>query len=123
MKFLCLAYGAEKDWKALAKAEQDTLLAQDEALRKKGALMGAVEPKVTTVRAWNGSVEIAAEPFSELKAPLAGFSIIDADSLDEIINMVAKTPCARARGAIEVRPIMMMNEEQWKLSDDCQNHE
>jgi hypothetical protein len=97
------------------KAEQDALLAQDEALRKKGALMGAVEPKVTMVRAWDGSVGIAAEPFSELKAPLASFSIIDADSLGEVINMVAKTPCARAGGAIEVRPIMMMNEEQWKL--------
>src|SRR5947208_1863323 len=32
MKFLCLAYGDEKDWKALS-SEQDTLLAQDEAVR------------------------------------------------------------------------------------------
>jgi len=123
MKFLCLAYGTEEDWNALPKAEQDTLLAQDEALRQKGALMGAVEPKVTTVQAWDGSVRTATEPFSELKAPLAGFSIIDADSLDEVIKVVAKTPCARANGAIEVRPIMMMNEERWKLSNDHQEHE
>ena len=27
MKFLCLAYGSEKDWKALTKDEQDALLA------------------------------------------------------------------------------------------------
>ncbi len=27
MKFLVLAYGDEKDWKALSKAEQDALLA------------------------------------------------------------------------------------------------
>jgi hypothetical protein len=41
MKFLCLAYGAEKDWKALTKDEQDALLAQDDVLRKRGALMAA----------------------------------------------------------------------------------
>jgi hypothetical protein len=34
MKYLCLAYGDEKDWKVLTKREQGALLAQDEALRK-----------------------------------------------------------------------------------------
>jgi hypothetical protein len=42
MKFLCLAYGSEKDWNSLNKSEQDTLLAQDEVLRKRGTLMAAV---------------------------------------------------------------------------------
>lgn len=32
MKYLCLAYGAEKDWHALTKSEQDPLLAQDEVV-------------------------------------------------------------------------------------------
>jgi len=45
MRFLCLAYGSEKDWRALPRAEQDALLAQDEILRQRGALMGAVESK------------------------------------------------------------------------------
>jgi len=36
MKFLCLAYAAEKDWKTLRKDEQDALLAQDEFLRQRG---------------------------------------------------------------------------------------
>jgi hypothetical protein len=113
MKFLCLAYGSEKDWTALSRAEQDVLLAQDEILRQGGALMGAVEPKVTTVRAWNGIPETANEPFSRLSVPLAGFSIIEAESLDEVVAMVAKTPCARAQGAIEVRPIMILNDKEW----------
>jgi hypothetical protein len=29
MKYLCLAYGSEKDWNKLTSSEQDTLLAQD----------------------------------------------------------------------------------------------
>ena len=113
MKFLCLAYGSEEDWKALPSAEQDTLLAQDEILRQRGTLMGAVEPKVTTVRAWNGTPETAKEPFAQFSAPLAGFSIIEAESLEGVVEMVAKTPCARAKGAIEVRPIMILNDKEW----------
>jgi hypothetical protein len=54
MKFLCLAYGDEKDWKALSKEEQDELLKQDEVIRKRGALMAAVQSDVATVRAWDG---------------------------------------------------------------------
>jgi hypothetical protein len=112
MKFLCLAYGDEKDWQALPKKEQDALLAQDKALREKGALMGAVEPKVRTVRAWDGITATSDHAFAEGRAPLAGFSIIEADSLEQVIQMVARTPCARAKGAIEIHPIAILNEER-----------
>ena len=114
MKFLCLAYGAEADWKALSKSEQDELLAQDEAIRRRGALMSAVETNVVTVRAWNGTPEVTEGNFAQPQAPLAGFSIIEADDLDEVIKLVAKTPCARAKGAIEIRPIMMINDAEWR---------
>ena len=33
-----------------------------------------------------------------MDAPLAGFSVIDAADLNEVIELVAKTPCARAKG-------------------------
>jgi hypothetical protein len=36
MKFLCLAYGGEADWKALSKQEQTDVLAQDEVLKSRG---------------------------------------------------------------------------------------
>jgi hypothetical protein len=42
MKFLCLAYGDERDWKALSKEEQESLLRQNEVLRVRGALMAIV---------------------------------------------------------------------------------
>jgi hypothetical protein len=32
MKYLCLAYGDEKDWNVLTKEEQDEMLAQDEVV-------------------------------------------------------------------------------------------
>jgi hypothetical protein len=55
MKFLCLAYGSEKDWLALTKQEQKEFLAQDQVLRDRGAFMSAVETSVTTVTAWDGA--------------------------------------------------------------------
>jgi len=114
MKFLCLAYGSEQDWRALSKPEQDSLLAQDTALREEGALMGAVDTQATTVRVWDGNPTTSQQPVAPLKIPLAGFSIIEADSLEAVIDMVSQTPCARANGAIEVRPITILNDEQWK---------
>jgi len=110
MKFLCLAYGDEKDWKALSKEEQDEFLAQDQVVRSKGALMGAVKTDVTTVRAWDGNAKVTEDPLANSGLPLAGFSIIDAKDIDEVVQLVAGTPCARAKGAIEIRPILMMND-------------
>lgn len=110
MKFLCLAYGAESDWKALTKEEQDRLLAQDEVLRRRGVLIGAVEATAVTVRAWDGKANITKGTFAASPAPLAGFSVIEASDLDEVIRLVADTPCARAKGAIEIRPLIAVND-------------
>jgi hypothetical protein len=111
VKFLCLAYGAEKDWLALSKPEQDELLAQDEVLRARGSLVAAVEQGVTTVRAWDGTPSLSDLPFAPLPAPLAGFGVIEAADLDEAIALVAKTPCARAGGAVELRAIVALNHD------------
>lgn len=105
MRFLCLAYGREADWVALPEERRDELLAGDELLRRRGALVAVVgEP--TVVRAWDGPVERSSEPYARSEAPLVGFSIVEAADLDEAVALVAATPCAVARGAIEVRPLV-----------------
>lgn len=113
MKYLCLAYGAEQDWQALTKTQQDELLAQDKVLRGRGALMAAAQPTVHTVRAWDGTPEVTDGAYARSDVPLAGFSVIEADSLDEVVRLVADTPCARARGAIEIRPLLSLNDAQF----------
>lgn len=109
MKFLCLAYGAEQDWLELTQQEQDALLAQDEIIRNRGNFMAAVEPTVTTVTAWDGSPTTTSSSFATSRLPLAGFSIIEAADIHEVVALVAKTPCARAKGAIEIRPLMQFD--------------
>src|SRR5690349_7639443 len=110
MKYLCLAYGNERDWNRLDKAEQDELLAQDEVLRQRGDIVAAVATTATTVRAWEGTPVTTNETFAHTKAPLAGFSIIEAPDLEEAVRLVADTPCARAKGAVELRPIDQIND-------------
>lgn len=113
MKFLCLAYGAEADWRALSADEQAALLAQDEVLRKRGDLVAAAGLAVTTVQSPDGVTRTTPQPFAQSRVPLAGFGIIEADDLDEAVRLVAQTPCARAGGAVELRPITAMNDEEW----------
>lgn len=102
MKFLCLAYGAEKDWLKLSEEERSALLAQDEVIRSKGNLVSALDSRVITLRAWDGTPSLTEEPFARSAIPLAGFAIIDAKNVNELVALIARTPCARARGAIEI---------------------
>ena len=110
MKYLCLAYGDENDWNQLTKTEQEKLLKQDELLRQRGDLVAAVDQSATTVRAWDGVPNTTDGGFAESRVPLAGFAIIDAPDLERAIELVADTPCARAKGAVELRPIDEIND-------------
>ena len=111
MKFLCLAYGSEDGWNSLSPSEQSEVLAQDEVIRERGALMSAVEPQITCVTNWDRSLSVTTR--SDLDGddlPLAGFSVIEADSVDEVVALVSESPCARAQGRIEIRPFWGSNE-------------
>ncbi len=111
MKFLCLAYGDEDGWHSLSESEQQEVLAQDVVILERGNLMSAVQTQVTSVRNWDENLEVSDESLAQPPLPLAGFSVIEAESLNEVIELVKNTPCPRARGFIEIRPF-------WDLSKD-----
>jgi hypothetical protein len=106
MKFLCLAYGDEAGWNALSKDEQREVLAKDAVIRERGNLMAAVQTSVVSVRNWHNKLDVQAGPSVKRDLPLAGFSVIEAADVDEVIRLVSNTPCARAQGVIEIRPFM-----------------
>jgi len=58
----------------------------------------------TTVRIRNGERDIQDGPYANTKEQLAGFTIVELDSLDEAIEWASRCPAA-AIGAIEVRPL------------------
>ena len=104
MKFLCLAYGDEAGWNSLSAAEKEAALAADAAIRERGNPMAAVRPEVRTVSNWGEGLSVSETPHARHALPLAGFSVIEADGYEQVIEAVARTPCARARGYIEIRP-------------------
>lgn len=112
MKFLCLAYGDEAGWKTLTDREREDALACDAEIRARGDFVTALRPGVTSVRNWDRNLIVTNERCASRDLPLAGFSVIEAGSIDEVVGLVAGTPCARARGVIEIRPF-------WDLDGDA----
>lgn len=110
MKFLCLAYGDEAGWKSLTDDERFEVLAQDAAIRERGNLMSAVKISTTSVTNWDKHLEVVRHPYSQHELPLAGFSVIEAKDADEVVKLVSNTPCARAKGVIEIRPLWEFEE-------------
>jgi len=109
MKFLCLAYGDEAGWNRLSASDKDEVLAADAAIRARGDLVSAVRPEVGTVTNRDGSARLSGTPYAQHDLPLAGFSVIEAESLEAAFRLVANTPCARAGGYIEIRALWDTN--------------
>ena len=80
----------------LSEAEQAELLANDQKLMDRGDFVAALEPTGTVVKAWDGVPNRSPVPFAHSSLPLVGFSIIEAESIEGVVDLVANTPCARA---------------------------
>lgn len=57
-----------------------------------------------TVRVREGAARVTDGPFAETKELLAGFNLIEADSLDDAVRIAHEFPWIRY-GSIEVRPV------------------
>jgi hypothetical protein len=44
-------------------------------------------------------------PFMRADLPIAGFAVIEADSLDDAVEIASHSPCAVAHGVIEIWPV------------------
>lgn len=105
MKYVCLVYGEESDMETVSDAD---CIAYSEEIESSGHRLGgeALQPVETaaTVRVRNGKVSVTDGPFAETKEQLAGFYLIDAEDLDEAVEVASGIPPARI-GSIEVRPV------------------
>ena len=108
MKYLCLVYIAENLPDTMPDSD---CLAFDVSIRKSGHCLAseALQPvhTATTVRVRDGKINIIDGPFAETKEQLAGFYLIEAKHLDEVLELAVKIPPAQV-GSIEVRPIREM---------------
>lgn len=121
MKYLCLVY---LDEKRLDELPDSDCLEYAATLRESGHCLASEALQsvqtATTVRVRNGKTSITDGPFAETREQLAGFYLIEAQDLNEAIQLAARIPPAQV-GSIEVRPIRPIREMAAQTSGISQN--
>ena len=115
MRYLLLIYKDEKVYDQLPPQERGAIFKEateySEARRPDGFYQGGEPlestPTATTVRMKKGKAITTDGPFAETKEQLAGYTIVEATDLDEVLAFAARHPLVRAGLSIEVRPIRM----------------
>ncbi|MCV9907019.1 YciI family protein [Brucella sp. HL-2] len=104
-KFVTIGYGDQEGYDRTPKSIRDAAHAHDAKLQKNGVLMGIAGASVQVRNLDAVQVETTNGPFMSSSLPVAGFAIIEAANLEEAIKLVSQTPCAVARGVVEVWPL------------------
>ncbi|HEV8248683.1 MAG TPA: YciI family protein [Gaiellaceae bacterium] len=117
MKFIALIHNNPAAWQALSQAERDQHNSDAdvflERLTESGELLGgavvlAHPSNAKTVRVRNGVPAVTDGPFAEGKELLAGYYVLECESMERATEIVTGDPSAR-HFAVEVRPIMHMS--------------
>jgi hypothetical protein len=89
-------------------AEMKQCLEHADSLKAGGSLVSfeQLEPPSTarSVRVRNSRTTVLDGPFTETKEMLAGFNLVEADSIEDAVRMAQEWPWTRF-GCIEVRPV------------------
>jgi hypothetical protein len=112
VQFLLLVYSDPALLDALPDGEFDTMMRgcirHADKLKAQGCLLASQQLEAPStarsVRVRNGRATVLDGPFAETKEVLAGFNLIEADSLDEAVRIAHEFPWTRT-GSIEVRPV------------------
>jgi hypothetical protein len=110
-KFVCFAYGNQKNWAALSASERDAVIEEciaygETHLKHAGWVGGAaLQPPGTakTLRAKAGKVLVTDGPYAETKEQLGGVAIFTFRDLDDAVASWSGHPCLRMGDSLEVR--------------------
>ena len=104
-RFFTIGYGDQAGYDRTDAALRDAAHAHDARLRDAGAVTGIAGAPVQVRNHDAAGVSTTVGPFMSADLPVAGFSIVEASTLEEAIDLVAGTPCAVAHGVVEVWPM------------------
>ena len=119
MKYIALIHHDPAAWEELSQAERDAFNNDAEVfletVTKSGELVGgavvlAHPSNAKTVRVPTGTPAVTDGPFAESKEVLAGYYVLDCENIQRAIDVVASGDPAARHFAVEVRPIMHMEE-------------
>lgn len=104
-RFVTIGYGDRAGYDRTAPAIRDAAHAQDGALLARGAAIGMAGSPVQVRNPDATGVQTTAGAFMSSALPVAGFAIIEAADLAEVIDLVSHVPCAVAHGVVEIWPL------------------
>lgn len=110
MKYMLLIYTDEQAWTNDERERCYVESAQlTQELHAQGRYLSAnpLHPvsTATSVRVREGKRLVTDGPFAETREQLGGYFLVDAQNLDEAIEIAGRIPGAR-KGTVEVRPVM-----------------
>ena len=110
MKYMLLVYGNERAWDEAGREgcyEESAKLARDLQADGKYVAASPLHPvaTATSVRVREGKRFVTDGPFAETHEQLGGYYIVDAENLDEAIDIAGRIPGGRV-GTVEIRPIL-----------------
>ena len=104
-KFLTIGYGDQDGYDQIADDLKARAHAHDAWLIERGAVIGIAGPPVQVRNSEDKGIETQSAAYLRSDLPVAGFALIEAADTDEVVQLVAKTPCAIAFGVVEVWPL------------------
>jgi hypothetical protein len=113
MKYMLLVYTDENAW---TDSEREHCFVESteltHVLNAQGKFLGAspLHPvaTATSVRVRNDKRLVTDGPFAETREQLGGYFLIEAEHLDEAIDIAGRIPGAR-KGTVEVRPVLELS--------------
>jgi hypothetical protein len=116
MQFVLLVYQGSTPlpntpaWATLSEDEQQAIYADYAAINSTpgvtpGLPFGLVD-QARSVTVSNGTTQVTDGPYcGDPDKAAAGYSVFEADSIDEAIELAARIPAARLGGGVEIRPV------------------
>jgi hypothetical protein len=122
MQFMLLVYNDPALVAALPEGQYDAMMkdciAHADHLREEGRLLESrmlgSPAAAKSVRIRQGKVSALDGPFAEAKEVLGGFNLIEAESMEEAVEIASHFPWA-GTGCIEVRPVNSLDAVRDKL--------
>jgi hypothetical protein len=105
-RYVTIGYGSRAGYDRTPQPMRDGAHAQDRALAATGALIGMAGAPVQVRNPEGAGTVTLNAPFVTAALPVAGFAVIEADSIEAAIAKVAQSPCAICHGVVEVWPLV-----------------
>lgn len=104
--FVTIGYGDREGYDRTDAAVRDRAHEHDARLRAAGARTGIAGAPVQVRNHGGTGTVVRPGAFGSSALPVAGFALLEADTLDDAVRLAAGTPCAVAHGVVEVWPLL-----------------